>query len=99
MAFSFSSTPVTLRPYVGTHRVWELWYGRAGCGWNSTRRAWSASDLAHEARISPATVSAAISGRSISVRSLSLIAEALLRVPSIEMIDCLVVDDAEQVDL
>ena len=63
------------------------------------RRGWSECDLAREARISPATVSAAISGRSISAKSLSLMVEALLKVPTVELIDRLVIDDGGQADL
>jgi hypothetical protein len=39
-----------------------------------SRRCWSANNLAREARISAATVSAALSGRPIAPRSLRLIA-------------------------
>jgi len=54
------------------------------------RRGWAAIDLAREARLSPATVSTALSGKPISARSLALIAAALLRAPVIGLIDSLV---------
>lgn len=49
-----------------------------------TRRGWSASDLARAARISPATVSAALAGRRVASRSLACIAHALAKAPVIE---------------
>lgn len=55
-----------------------------------TRRGWAATDLAREARLSPATVSAALAGRSISENSLALIATALQRAPVISVIDSLI---------
>ena len=60
------------------------------------RRGWDAADLAREARLSAATVSAAMSGRAISAKSLALIATALLRKPPIEMIDSLIVADGKR---
>jgi len=56
------------------------------------RRGWSASDLAHEARLSQATVSAALAGRPIAAKSLALIARALMRVPVVDAIDALLGD-------
>jgi transcriptional regulator with XRE-family HTH domain len=53
------------------------------------RRGWDAVGLAREARISQATVSTALAGRPISAKSLSLIAQALLRVPASAVIDSL----------
>lgn len=44
-------------------------------------RGLSASDLAREARVSAATISAALAGRSIAETSLRLIAGVLLAVP------------------
>lgn len=54
------------------------------------RRGWVAIDLAREARVSPATVSAALSGNPISARSLALIAAALMHTPVIDIIDSLI---------
>lgn len=54
------------------------------------RRGWEAADPAREARLSQATVSAALSGNPIAVKSLGLIATALLRTPPIEIIDTLI---------
>ena len=54
------------------------------------RRGWAAIDLAREARLSPATISTALSGKPISPRSLALIAAALLDAPVIDIIDSLV---------
>ncbi len=54
------------------------------------RRAWSAVDLARESRLSQATISAALAGRPIAAQSLGLIAEALTRVPALDVIDSLV---------
>jgi len=53
-------------------------------------RGWNAADLAREARLSQATVSAALAGRAIAASSLSCIAKALLRVPPVEIIDSLI---------
>jgi lambda repressor-like predicted transcriptional regulator len=57
------------------------------------RRGWAPIDLAREARISPATVSAALSGRPIAARTLGLIAAALLRTPPVAEIDRLLLND------
>lgn len=57
------------------------------------RRGWDAVHLAHEARLSPATVSAALAGRPIAASSLTLIAEALQRAPVISAIDELLATD------
>lgn len=54
------------------------------------RRGWAATDLARESRLSGATISAALSGRAISASSVSLIANALSRVPASEVIDSLI---------
>lgn len=51
------------------------------------RRGWDGSDLARAARLSPATISAALAGRPIAARSLALIAAALAHVPAVEAID------------
>lgn len=53
------------------------------------RRGWEGVDLAREARLSAATVSAALAGRPIAARSLSLIAAALSRAPVVAEIDAL----------
>jgi len=53
------------------------------------RRGWVSIDLAREARLSPATVSTALSGKPISARSLALMAAALMRAPTIDIIDSL----------
>ena len=50
-------------------------------------------DLAKAARISPATVSAAVNGRPISAACLSLIAHALASAPPDEIIDRLLRDE------
>jgi transcriptional regulator with XRE-family HTH domain len=52
-----------------------------------TRRGWSPVDLARAARISPATVSAALNGKPIAASSLSLIAKALANAPVVDVID------------
>jgi transcriptional regulator with XRE-family HTH domain len=54
-----------------------------------SRRGWTGSDLAHTARISNATVSAACRGRAISSTTLRLIVEALLAQPPLPEIDAL----------
>ena len=51
------------------------------------RRGWSPVDLARAARLSPATVSAALGGRPIAASSLGLIAKALADTPTVEVID------------
>jgi transcriptional regulator with XRE-family HTH domain len=53
------------------------------------RRGLSASDLSHEARISGATISAALAGKPIAASSLQLLGEALLRRPVLAVIDSL----------
>lgn len=53
------------------------------------RRGWDAVHLAREARLSPATISAALAGRPIAAQSLSLIADALSRAPVVATIDLL----------
>ena len=53
------------------------------------RRGWAAIDLAREARLSPATISTALSGKPISARSLTLIAAALMGAAAIDIIDAL----------
>jgi transcriptional regulator with XRE-family HTH domain len=57
------------------------------------RRGWEAADLAREARLSQATVSAALAGKPIAAKSLGRIARALLRTPAIDIIDSLIVND------
>lgn len=54
------------------------------------RRGWSATDLAREAGVSRPTVGAALAGRPIAARSLGLLAQALARVPAVEIIDDLI---------
>lgn len=51
------------------------------------RRGWNPIDLARAARLSPATISAALNGRAISASSLTLIVEALGQAPPVELID------------
>lgn len=60
------------------------------------RRGWDAVHLAHEARLSPATVSAALAGRPIAASSLTLIAEALQHAPVLDGIDELLGDDTSE---
>jgi len=62
--------------------------------WEMTRRGWTATALAREARISQGTVCTALAGRAISVTSLSLIAEALSRAPVMDVIDSLLSDSS-----
>lgn len=57
------------------------------------RRGWSASDLARESRLSPATISVALAGRPIAAKSLDLIASAFTRVPARKAIDGLIMGD------
>lgn len=57
------------------------------------RRGWSASDLARESRLSPATISAALAGRPISAKSLDLIGGAITRVPARKAIDSLIMGE------
>lgn len=59
------------------------------------RRGWSASDLARESRLSPATISAALAGRPIAAKSLDLIAHTFSRVPARQAIDALIMGDVE----
>jgi transcriptional regulator with XRE-family HTH domain len=56
------------------------------------RRGWAAVDLAREARLSQATISAALAGRPVTVSSVALMARALARVPPIDAIDFLFLD-------
>jgi len=58
------------------------------------RRGWSASDLARESRLSPATISAALAGRPIAAKSLDLIGDSFTRVPSRKAIDELIMGDS-----
>ncbi len=60
------------------------------------RRGLSATDLAHEARLSAATVSAALAGRPITTTSLRLIAEVLMRVPVVDAIDGLLLRNPDE---
>jgi transcriptional regulator with XRE-family HTH domain len=64
-----------------------------------TRRGWDAMHLAREARLSPATISAALAGRPIAARSLTMIADALLHAPVIDVIDLLIVHEKQERDL
>jgi hypothetical protein len=63
------------------------------------RRGWAATDLARESRLSQATISAALAGRSIAAKSLSLMAQALSRAPVIEVIDSLMLNERPSIDL
>ena len=58
------------------------------------RRGWSASDLARESRLSPATISAALAGRPIAAKSLDLIGDAFTRVSVRKAIDELIMGDS-----
>ena len=49
-------------------------------------RGWSASDLASEARLSRATISAALSGRPVAASSVALIARVFAKSPPDEII-------------
>ena len=51
------------------------------------RRGWNPIDLARAARLSPATISAAINGKPISATSLKLIAKALADTRPMDVID------------
>ena len=51
------------------------------------RRGWGGVDLARAARLSPATVSAALSGRPIAATSLNLMVKALTSAPVDSLID------------
>jgi lambda repressor-like predicted transcriptional regulator len=63
------------------------------------RRGWAARDLAREARLSEATVSAALAGKPIAASSVALIANALTRVPASDVIDSLILIDRPGLDL
>ncbi len=54
------------------------------------RRGWAAADLARESKLSQATISAALAGKPIAEKSLSMIAAALLRTPASDVIDSLI---------
>jgi transcriptional regulator with XRE-family HTH domain len=60
------------------------------------RRGLSATDLARESKLSPATISAALSGRAISAQSLSLIGGVLERVAALEVLDSLIVSESDE---
>jgi lambda repressor-like predicted transcriptional regulator len=64
-----------------------------------TRRGWDAMHLAREARLSPATISAALAGRPIAASSLTMIAEALLHAPVLDVIDLLIVHERPEREL
>ncbi len=64
-----------------------------------TRRGWDAMHLARESRLSPATISAALAGRPIAARSLTMIADALLHTPVLGVIDLLIVHEKPERDL
>jgi transcriptional regulator with XRE-family HTH domain len=53
----------------------------------ATRRGWSLTDLAREAGLSIPTVSAALNGRPVSVRTLRLIASAFAQAPVLQGAD------------
>jgi hypothetical protein len=55
--------------------------------------------LAREARLSPATISAALAGRPIAARSLTMIADALLHAPVLDVIDLLIKHEKQERDL
>jgi transcriptional regulator with XRE-family HTH domain len=60
------------------------------------RRGLSVTELARASDLSAPTVSTALAGRAISVRSLQLIAAALTRLPTIEVIDSLLIGNGSQ---
>ena len=62
-------------------------------------RGWSATDLAREARLSPATISAALAGHPIAASSVSLIARALANSPPNKIIDRLLWDGGASKDV
>ncbi len=64
------------------------------------RRGLAAADLAKESQLSQATISAALSGRPIATKSLTLIAKTLSRLPIITVIDSLILteDSAHSVE-
>jgi transcriptional regulator with XRE-family HTH domain len=64
-----------------------------------TRRGWDAMHLAHQARLSPATISAALAGRPIAARSLARIADALLQAPVLDIIDLLIMHEKREREL
>jgi hypothetical protein len=64
-----------------------------------SRRGWDAFRLSKEARLSPATVSAALAGRPIAARSLTMIADALLHAPVVDIIDSLIANEPHERDL
>ena len=59
------------------------------------RRGWAATDLARESRLSNATVSAALAGRPVAERSLTLIAKALARTPVLDVVDTLIMGEPD----
>jgi hypothetical protein len=63
------------------------------------RRGLSASQLAREAGLSTPTITAALGGRAISATSLRLIAQALTRLPALDVIDSLLLAEPEPPDL
>ena len=59
------------------------------------RRGWAGRDLARAAHLSDATISAAMAGRPIAARSMMRIAEALLRAPTLDIADSLLMSDGD----
>lgn len=57
------------------------------------RRGWAAHDLARAADLSDATISAAMAGRPIAARSMIRIAQALLKAPTLDIADSLLMTD------
>jgi transcriptional regulator with XRE-family HTH domain len=57
------------------------------------RRGWAACDLARQARVSEATVSAALAGRPIAPSTLGRMAGALAKAPVLQVIDSLIFGD------
>jgi lambda repressor-like predicted transcriptional regulator len=58
------------------------------------RRGWAPTDLAKEACLSQATISAALAGRPVAERSLALIAAALSHPEVLDIVDRLIMSDA-----
>lgn len=58
-----------------------------------TRRGWAATDQARDARLSPATVSAALGDKPIAASSVALIANELSRVPASRITNSLIMGE------
>ncbi len=85
--------------YVPTKRLMGVIVHPGRLRQEMTRRGWAATDLAREARLSPATVSAALGGKPIAASSVALIAHALSRVPASTVIDSLIMIERSRDEL